>query len=193
MRLQRLAAVPIVCIVLLQLLLSACTATSTVVATHGTFANERPRIAALVALQTDNFEFVDVEPPSNMTGPVIIHGRGENATRLAKDLAYALYREFGSWVATQSVELGNHRYSDDYVGVYLLDVVSDSNVGPNDENRQSVIIVGSNEFVPTGCDSFNGALVLEDDHVFSVSGSQFGLNGDETAVSRHGTRPEHRR
>ena len=116
---------------------------------------------------------------------MIIHGASEEARRLAETLAYELYRTYGVWVLVEAVEAGNHTYSDDYVGVYLFD--ADYVRSSEEEIRQSVIIVGTDEYLPTHCDSFDGSLLLGSDSSFVLTGSQYGQGGVETRITVNGS------
>jgi len=168
----------------LQLFILGCTSVTTIISANGKYANDRDRIAGIVSAHTPSYEFVDVDPPASAVGPMIIHGASRDAALLAKTLAYELYRTYGLWVPLEAVEAGNHTYSDDYVGVYLFDTeyVRSSEA----EIRRSVIIVGTDEYIPTHCDSFDGSLVLELDGSFLLTGSQYDQGGTESTVSVSG-------
>ena len=168
----------------LQLFVLGCAPVTTIVSANGKYSHDKDRIAELISAHTPSYEFVNVHPPASARGPMIIHGAGEEARRLAETLAYELYRTYGVWVLVEAVEAGNHTYSDDYVGVYLFD--ADYVRSSEEEIRQSVIIVGTDEYLPTHCESFDGTLLLESDGSFLLTGSQYGRGGAETRVTVNG-------
>ena len=168
----------------LQLLVVGCTPVTTIVSAHGKYSDDKDRIAEIVSAHTRSYKFVDVDPPASAVGPMIIHGASRDAAQLAKTLAYDLYRTYGLWVPLEAVEAGNHTYSDNYVGVYLFD--ADYVRSSEAAIRQSVIIVGTDEYIPTRCDSFDGTLVLEPNGSFLLGGSQYDQGGAESSVTVDG-------
>ena len=169
----------------LQLSMLGCTSVTTIVSANGKYSDDKDRIAELVSAHTPSYKFVDVDPPASAVGPMIIHGASRDAMQLAETLAYELYRTYGVWVPLEAVEAGNHRYSNDYVGVYLFD--AEYMRSSDAEIRRSVIIVGTDEYMPTHCDSFDGTLALEPDGSFLLAGSQYDQVGTESIVTVNGT------
>ena len=151
---------------------------------YGEYKKEQDKVARTLSGHTVTIVWLSVDPPFGTNTNLIIYGGSKGSKALADSIAYDLYREFGTWVAVRPVQVTNHEYTDNHVGVYL--VGADYPEGIADEFQQSIHVVPSNNYMVLDCDGFDGSLLLVSDGVYRVAGVQFNSDNTTEPVSLDG-------
>lgn len=150
---------------------------------YGSFEDKKAPVLAIVEPYAASVTNLEVEPPAGVATSVIIHGSSSSAQTAAKELAYSLYLELGEWIAVRPIEVTNHTYSADFIGIYLLDSEYASDV----LDEAGIGIVAMNQYISIACDNFQVILHLAADHRFSIAGSAFDDNDKESLFALRGT------
>lgn len=168
------------------LIAQGCASKTTVfVSVYGAYEEQLPEVIEIVGRTGAVAEIIKVDPPAGAIGPVVIHGDSESAQATARRIAYDIYSDLGDWVTVRPVQLTNHSYSKNYVGLYLLDEASARKA--EQDVRDSVVITPGNEYLPQQCDGFDGSIQLLEDGTYRLAGVRYDDSGVETNVSLNGS------
>jgi hypothetical protein len=151
---------------------------------YGEYREELPVVAKILRQYELELRRLDVDPPVGIRSSAVIHGNGKAATRTANDIAYSLYKTFGTWVTVRPVTIANHSYSSDFIGIYLLSPEYFAEVGQAEEAELSVVATSSYE--AQACDNFAVVLSLEPAK-YKVLGTQFDEKDTESPISIEGS------
>lgn len=151
---------------------------------YGTYEKKDSEVLQILEQQGLDVARIEVDPPFGITTSTVIHGRGRRVADIASDIAYSLYAKFGDWVSVRPVEVTNHKYSDDFIGIYIAD--NDYLAQQNAKEMDSIAVVGTNVYEVQGCENYATYLTLGESGEFWLAGISFSDSDIEIQVEYSG-------
>lgn len=171
--------------VLTLVLSTGCGSTPTAfVGIYGYDSGESELVSELLSKRGVQYQRVEASPPVGSSGSFIIHGSANTASRLANDLAYELYKETGVWVAVRPVEVTNHQYSAQTIGIYLISAEFSQKQDSSHAKKYSV--VATRQYESIICNDWLVDLNLEHETEFRIAGSRVDDSGTLGSIQLSG-------
>lgn len=151
---------------------------------YGTYEDRSFEIMRAVEEHDLDIRRLKVEPPAGVHSSVIIYGASKSAKITASEIAYSLYVRLGEWITVRPIEITNHRYSADSVGIYVLD--NEYAEQRRGVARDAIVVVATNVYEVQDCENYLTHLTLGDANMYSLDGVEFDANDNEKRISLAG-------